>query len=258
MGKEFYTAKEIIVGTRSEYLRNERELLMLKELVCSDDKEVDDFYFEVVKLFGKSPEIICKFIQNPKTMRGFVRYISEKMGRKASGYENGYLRKAGYNYRIDNSFYDASIKEGKEKEFVILIRKILNSTFVNNIDCYDLRNGNEKDKDISMIVTGTCVMVSNVDSDFFDRIIYYSRNDSILATSTRNFDAEMLERLINFEVPAYCLSEYHRQIIDNNPSTYKPLEICSSVSRCDGKRFRMLIEESEDKITFTKTRIRKR
>lgn len=43
--KEFYSVKDIILGTRKKYIENEKYLKLLRELTVSYDKRVKDFYF---------------------------------------------------------------------------------------------------------------------------------------------------------------------------------------------------------------------
>lgn len=64
--------------------------------------------------------------------------------------------------------------------------------------------------------------------------------------------------MLNFQVPKDSLSDYHRQIIDSSPSAYKPIEICTLDEDIDKNRFKLLIDESEDKITLIKIKMRKR
>lgn len=255
MSKEYYTAREIIMGTRSEYQKIENDLLKLKSLVYSDDIHVSDFYFEIMKLFnGQLPEVVCKFIQNPKTLRVIELYAKEKKGLKVEEVEKGLLTLKNGRYEISNPFYNVSIINGKEREFTLLINKMINSTFANNITLYDLNNVREPDTYMTITTSG-CV-VSRYDQNDYHRIIYSSKNDYIIVDSSKKLKDEMLFGLFNFEIPADCLSKYHKDIIDNSLSASKPIELCSVKGNVGNKKARLLVEEREDKISLSKVRKR--
>lgn len=257
MSKEYYTAGEIIMGTRREYLKIEDDLLRLRSMVCCDDIQVDDIYFEVLKSFNnKPPEIVCKFIQNPKTLRALDLYLKEKKGQKISEIEKGLLVMKNGRYEISNPFYIASIINGNEDEFSLIIKNILSSAFTNNITLYDLHNVKEPGTHMTMTTTGS--IVSHYNSDDYYRIIYSSRNDYIIADSNKNIDDEILYKLFNFKVSADSLPTYHKEIINNNSLDLKAIELYPMKKNTVNKKFGLLIDECDDRITLTKTKIRRR
>lgn len=255
MSKEYYTAGEIIMGTRSEYLKIENDLLKLKNLVYSDDIHVDDFYFEIMKLSNRGlPEVVCKFIQNPKNLRLIELFSKEGKDLKIEELEKGLLTLRNGRYEINNPLYNVSIIKGKESEFTLLIKKIINSCFANNITLYGLYNKREPDTYMTLTTSGS--VVSHYTQNGYHRIIYSSKNDYIIVDSTKKLDNEMMFQLFNFEISADCLPKYHKDIIDNSPSASKPIELCSVKGNIGNKKTRLLVKESEDKISLSKVRKR--
>lgn len=262
MDKEFYTAKEIIMGTRSEYQKNEILLKKLKDMVYSNDKEVKDFYFEVFKyLSHKEPEILCTFEQNEKTLRGFIWKLEIKLGTYIYGRETNEIKKdINGKYKIGNYHYDAFIKEGMEEKFDLLIKEILSSDFITKMG-FDCKSKWGTPEDIYMMLDPLRIDIhlDTHQGNMWTWLDYTPREDLFYAVREgKEFDDEMIYHLLDFKVPATSLSDYHRQIIESSPSTDKPVKIYAGDEDFDRNRFNLLINEDNDKITLTKTKIRKK
>lgn len=260
MEKDFYTAKEIIMGTRSEYQKNELLLKKLKDMVYSDDKEVKDLYFKVFKyLSNKDPKMLCTFEQNEKTLRGLLWKLEMKLGTRIYGRERQEIKKdINGKYKIGNYHYDAYIKEGMEEEFELLTQKILSSDFITKMDFGGISKGGTPEYFL-MILEPNIIYIDTYQGNTQARLDYIPREDLFCAgREDDELDDEIFYHLLDSKVPATSLSDYHRQIIDNNPSTYKPVEIRTEDEEFGRSRFNLLINENDDKITLTKTKIRKR
>jgi len=262
MDKEFYTAKEIIMGTRSEYQKIQRYVRMLEKMVYSDDKQVKNFFFNIFKFAGYgNPEIVCYFIQNEKTLRGYIWKLKSKLGTYVYGVNHNEIKKdSNGKYVIGNAFYDAYIKDGMEENFDLLAQKIFNSDFVTKMNFSGVSKMGIPE-DIYMLLELHRISVhlcSNFDKSKLTWLDYIASSDFLYATRRdKDFDDETIYRMLNFLVPSDSLSDYHRQLIDNNPSAYKPIEICTLDEDIDRRNFNLLIDETEEKIILTKTKIRK-
>ena len=144
MEKEFYTAKEIIMGTRSEYQKNEKPFRMLSEMIYSKDKSVKDFDFYIFmnEYYINEPAILeCRLKNDPKSFMGIIRKLLSKMSLEYALNSAEPIRKI---YKDDNGRYqlkniyrkrDIFIKPGMEKQFDILLNNtIMNSEFVTKIN----------------------------------------------------------------------------------------------------------------------------
>ena len=116
-------------------------------------------------------------------------------------------------------------------------------------------------KDIYMMLNpnGIDVHLNTYQGNTWTWLNYESSDDLFYADRNgKDFDDEMIRYLLDFKIPAESLSDYHRQIIENSPSTYKKVEIHTEDEDFDKSNFNLLINEDIDKITLTKTKIRKR
>lgn len=261
--KDYYTAKEIIMGTRSEYQRIQSNINMLESMICSDDKQVKDFYITLFKeSHFNNPTLYCTFVQNEKTLRGHIWSLEKKLGTFIYGRNNIKIKKDDSGkYLVGNDKYKAYIKTGMDYEFDLLVHQILNDEFVKKIDSDELGilgipNVFNMYIALSSIGIYTDTYSNNNNLIYFD---YLVDKDAIHAVSRdKYFDDEMINNVLGFKVPKESLSEFHRQIIDNNLSTSKPIEISSATEYVDNKNFWLDIKETDDKIVLLKTNRKKR
>lgn len=268
MKKEFYTAKDIILGTRNEYQVIEGYLNTLRDMVYSDDRQVKDFYFTFRKTLEANPRVICNFIQNEKTLRGLIWYLKKKLGMHYYAVEQGFVSKnINEKYNLGNAYYNATIKENAEKDFDLLVQKILESDFAKYMNINQLSNPDDKDTFMSIYSSGIEVCYNNSngyqnkENERLAHINYLAKHDCIIAHDyDRELDNEMLYHLLNFPVPKSELSDYHISLIENAPIVTKPIEICTLDldENIDKNKFKLQIHEHSDRVIFTKTKIRKR
>jgi len=244
--KEFYSVKDLIIGSREEYLKNERYLKLLIDLTYSYDKNVKEFYFYLQQCDDRKPELVCKFIQNLKTLRGVIKYLQLKTHNYKIDLNSGRcLKNNNGEYFIIDSEYKAFIKNNDK--FTQIAEKILNSDFANKMKFVT----NCRVGEVSTMITPSSIYIQEQNLDHKIDFDYHSRIDSIIMSCNNHvINDDLIMHMLESKIPAYILSDYHKQIIDENLSTQKPIEVISETN--EKNRVKLLIDEQDDKIILKK------
>lgn len=251
--RESYTLKEIVLGTRPEYFKNETYLGFLKNLTTAD-KEVGDFAFNLRVSHDEKPEIRCLFKQNPNTLKGKIIKIKKKLNRYYYGPERGkVLKDNNDNYYIVCSGYDAYIYNDEMKKFDEIVNKVLNSDFANKIKFGHYFS--KGDYDISILPSG--IYLEDNTLGYKVKFSYCSRNDMIEIKCPKSFEInkEIVSNLLDINIPAILLSDYHKQIIEENLSSETNMELCMDCQSSNKMFFVFddfwVFDENEEKIILT-------
>lgn len=253
MKENNYTLKEVIFGSREEYLKIQRDLEFLRTLCDSKDKNVKDFEFRLFKLRQRKPEIFCEFIQNPSTLRGniigLIRIIDKFFeSLEDPDFQTGKCLKNNNNeYYIMNKYYNAFVKAGKQKKFAMVFEEILNSDFVNKI--------NFGHYPLEAKLHGLLVAVRGIQFNNSIIELYYNvKNDQIEIMNYRynTTTEEMINEVLNFEISKNIFSDYHRTIIEKSPAMQKQIVYNLEGNNC--RELNLYINEKSDKIVLRKVK----
>lgn len=249
-----YSLKEVLLGTREEYLKIANYLKLLRELTTSYDRQVEDFYFKVYKNKGED-RVKCIFRQNEKTLKGLTIHFQKKLGVYMFGPEVGVCTKGSDGiYRIKSRDYEASILTGEEQRFDEVINQLLTSDFLTKTNfgfcsekgmcngmylypegiysCYVLQQSENKNKHVG-------------------HIEYNSLNDRVKVrfnNSEMPFRDKLKMVLEEPDIPESVLSEYHKQIIEQSGVKSKKLEISEVDDDC--RNIDLSVEEDKETITL--------
>ena len=246
--KKFYSAKDIIIGSRQEYLENEKYLKPLRDLCDSYDKNINDFYFYINKTKDKKTEILCNSIENLKTFRGIILYLMKNYYNEV---DIKCINKNG-RYTIDSN-YSVFIKDGCMEQFSTIASKILDSDFANNIENINAYKKNE----YSIYITPSKINIATYDDGYIVYFNYNPRKDCININSNKKifFDESTIDYFLDLQIPSSVLSDYQKRIINNNLNSLESVKIVSDNEITNNLNLNIL--ETEGNITLNKSKTKK-
>lgn len=234
--KDYYELKDLVLGLRDEYQKNEQLLLALKQYTTICDKRVSDLYFDVHQSFleDRLPTLgYHLIIKRNKLHQLYVDYAKKK-GFYLYGRDYGMVRKDSQSgYQIGKDYH---VRVDDEKAFAELSQTILESAFALNIQTHYLELENEQiDCALEIHHGGILLNIRKDQGDLFDSLIVYnSREDKIYfdiySKNAKLCDcsSQYLEKALKIEFPKDMFSDYHRDVIDHNEDTDKKLIICGT------------------------------
>ena len=238
---ECCSLKDLICGTRKLYIKNEKYLSVLRKLVYYYDKNIEDLYFTLIKGKNDKPELICRFIQNLKSMQTLMNLLEIKSNDHSS--INGKCMKdINGNYTISSSTYNAFVKKNNLNNFSSIIGEIKNSDFVNKINFGTYtENGNT----LGIYPTGIYFKSHNYNP--ITNFIYLSRDNSNNINSKKHVSSDEFLNLLNYKMPSYMLSSFHKEFIKEQKE--KQIEFDDEIYK--HKNY-FNIDENDDKIVLRK------
>ena len=252
--QKLYSTKEILFGSREEYLKHQKYLNLLKSLCVCFDKQVADFNFMISSKAG-DPVLICKYSQNIKTLKGLISYLRIITKTYTYGDEFGECKNLGSNYFVISSpKFNAEVKEKDMKKFGKIVEELLNSDWVQNVNFKSIQSSTYGNRnDYSLFLSPDSVTVTSKSLGFNSSLSYYPRINSILVNCEKGHVVtnELIENLLYSTFKASSLSDYQRKIIDNSQSKDKKIKFESSVP--DSSSMRLNIDELEKSIVLVKS-----
>ena len=242
----YYTFKDIVMGSRNEYLKVQEKLKELKNYSEWDNSKVDDIYYNLE--YGNTrgyntTDISCNIIEK-------LNYL-EKLLVRNKKYE--YLKQPERGIITRNNSGDFYILNDKNKiditnneEFANIYYYLLNSDFIKKIDF-----GSIKGKDsLTNIFVNNIVLQEKI-FNYFVKMNYIAKDDIIEVSSSKiSIDENLINLLINTTIPSNNLSDYHKKIIDRSYSTIKPINV--DILNSEDNVVRLKIDEKDDNITLRK------
>ena len=253
---KFYSVKDIMLGTREQYMSLDDKLSFLRQMISVYDKSVEEFDFYLSKKNDNDPQVICSFTRRLNAIKRLIINIQKKLDVYDFDFDRGVCIKGeDGSYIVDSRAYDISIKN--RRLFSMCIDKILNSDFTNKMD-FGLAYYEKTSEDVlEDLIVGTCgIQFSNVSSDYNLKCNYIASEDVINVCALDghiNPTESVVRDMLHYQIPASCLCEYHRELIDSSSIIQKPIEILSSVdesTRCVD----LLIEEERNKVVLRRTK----
>lgn len=240
MEKQYYAVREIILGLRSEYLKNQEALNHLKSYLAIQDENVKEFRLgigdkekeEIVAYLEKRgsllDSILKKFIQN---------YIKEEKE------------------QVHNSeilFFSKSLKISLTKTplFKKEVKLIFESPFVQKVTLNSILLTGE-DYNIHFGINPQGIKIYKSELGTFDSLLEYNASKDILSFNRfdKLFSSMDVSKLLEMKIPSMILKNYHKELVEQLGN--KPLyaEVFSPCKRADFK-----FEEQENKLLLVKTR----
>lgn len=218
-----YTYKEILIGLREEYLKNQAILNKLKTLVNVYPKEkINDYKFHL-GINNDKTELMFYIETKKKFLENIMDFINEENANHLFKTPVFWNNNGKYSIGI-NEFY-ASIKDSNNLEFDTLVKKLINSNFSNNIyldHAIESINGHVN----FLNITPSGINVISPEYELF----YLSLEDRlVLVNDTKSLDYNILTKAMNSSYPSDKFNDYHREIIENTPNLDKDLIIDDNI-----------------------------
>lgn len=246
--KEFYTVREIILGTRKLYIENQKIMSSLKNLTESYDKQVRDYYFEVATSKSTIPHVRCKFIQNMNTIRGRIIELKKKMNLYGLNDNFGdVVRNDAHLYEIKSRLYQASVSSGEEEKFANLVDQSLNSDFISKLNFSYIR-----DRKFDIMITPIKIVVQSKDTHNSIVLFYEAKTDHIEVFNPGGLlNASIINYILNYKVSVKFLSHYHREFIEQSAILQKDIHLKSYNSY---RKETIIIDEKDCEVDLVRVR----
>ena len=263
MKKDYYTFKELIMGSRSEYLKNQEYLKLLKQISIAYDKGIKDYYFLIEKNTDNIPESKCKFIKELRTLEELIEYIQNKY-RKYREDETitTCLKNNNGDYIIKSNEGQAiRINNHNKEKFNEIVNKIFTSDFINKLNFMNYYERKNFYYNLIRISENEIYLEKNDNEEsnpkFYFNALYNAKKDAIFMQCYKYYEVneDLIDYILKFRIPADILSEYHKKIIDNNNDTNKNIKI--EIEDYGLKRAKLIIEDNKDLITLRKVKMSK-
>ncbi len=198
--KEEYTAKEILLGLRDEYLKVQAKL---KEIDNFLDYDRDKYktYFYLTHRSSKIDNYLLTFYTTSNCSIEGVRNLFNKLSR---------IYKQEHDYSLTDYPPIATIDSSKQNEFRQYVKELTTYNYLRVL----------KNKRITNLFFSPTLMKMKITRDF--TLTYSPINDSInfVDKNERLTDKKIFE-MLDYKYDSDILTMEARKIIDNNPNTPK-------------------------------------
>lgn len=230
--REFYSVKDIILGSREQYMDTDMYLSILRSLCHVYDHRVKDFYFRLSKTRkDEKPKLVCHFIREMETLRGKIVSIQKRFkGYDSSRYIACCVKGQDDKYVVANKQFNVHIDD--DMVFAEEADQLLKSDFINKMQfgvVYCQRNSEEFMNDLMLFPNK--IELTMIDSNDSLKCRYYPWSDTInVSINDVSYAPEFaVRKALDFRIPASCLGEYHKEIIESSPIVHRSVEIVSEV-----------------------------
>lgn len=241
MLRDYYYLREVILGLREEYLKNEDHLRNLKPLVDANDHKIEGFNFLIRQTDYGKPELYCEIEKKKNCIEKMVTKILKNMNYfPVDISDRGIcLKNNNDEYFIQDDRFSVLVKDLYKEQFAENVQQILNSSFANQIKVNYLEFISNQ-VDSSLFLTHS--MIHFIERDIglsTDSYLTYKSRDDKLSYHTNREDIkgflldEYFARCLEAQIPREFLSSYHQDIIEQSDSFNKPISIVKSFCSSD-------------------------
>lgn len=238
MEKQYYTVREVILGLRDEYVKNQARLDNLKKYFYIADKNVKSFNFETGNI--NEQQIIARFEKRGNIIQKLLSELLEEYT----------IESRETIYTLESSFYPKTlnINPSKLSEFKEEVNKIFGNVFLGKIGITPI-SLTGKDFDLSFWIDskGIKLYKRNI-MELETSLEYRASTDEIMVKSgTYSVSSANLMRLLEIKVPSMAFKNYHKELIEkqSKPLYLESFEPCLKTS--------LNFEEHTDRILLVKT-----
>lgn len=205
--KDKYTAKEILLGLRDECLKVQDKLNEVDNFL---DYDRDKYKVEIYLLAANIESYLLKICLKKENI--FNKIIAPlcppfRLSRVSKQFDGVY----------GLSDYVASkviINPSKRYQFDKFIREIINFNYLKVLNDSEVTN---------LKVSPTYLTLDVKKAAFFN---YWSTDDNIeFVDCNRKLTKESIYEMLNFKIDSDILTDEAKKIIDNNPNTYKEIDL---------------------------------
>ena len=221
-----YTYKQVLLGLREEYLKNQKRLDALKNYVnLAEKKEYEEFDFYV---FNEGRDKYIELVLRER--QSMIVKIIESLSNKIVGEEGKKTTAIAHEYNGEKRFLTVPTTNNYSINDMNAIMadadRILGSEFVQSIAVPKI-NVNDKDFYFRLSPSNIVVSTGEKNADYVPaRFLYTPASDrlSIIAYDDPLY-MEHINNVFSFKIPAEIFSDYHRTILDASKNKDKDLSI---------------------------------
>lgn len=244
MVDEYYKLREVILGLRGEYQKNQEKLNELKKYAGIYDKRVSDIDFWVFMGY-ENPVLCCTHtVKRNRLQQAYWNRFGIR-GLEISDVYRDYR-----NHYLIDGYYKSGVNN--HEKFHECATDIMSSDFVNNIQVKF--RGEINDGNYNFDMRGNYIGYHDDYAGFgydskYDQIYLnvYDKNKSYI-------DKDYVEKLLEVPIPIEKLPQYHRDIIEQSNSAKKMtcVQDCPLIE----ENSCYLIYESPDQVVLKKVKNR--
>lgn len=239
---EYYRLREVILGLRNEYKKNEERLEALKKyIIVNDDVTLDEFdFYSFANDKNKYIELIIRAKQS------FIVSLLERLQNKLIKKDNmrqipisrGYNED--YNYLVLPEEVIYRIDQDKECDLYSEADKLLRNEFITNVTGRKIYVP-EADLNLSISPSGIIARTEHHETSYPPAgFIYSAKGDRMLITAYEDYlYNEHINNIFNIRIPSDNFNKTTREIIESNPNIYKELVLEGAEATKNSQMFKM-------------------
>lgn len=207
MEKQYYTVREIILGLREEYIKNQKALEHLKNYMTLVNREIEDFRITIGN--KEDEELIARFQKRGNILQRVIKTIMDDyvIEEEEAFHDNEAL------------FYSKNlmINDTRKPEFKEAVEKIFRSPFVEKIGIHSIfLTGKGFDASFGINENGIKLYKTRV-TELESVLEYSAPTDTLLVKSGKySISNANLTGLLDLKVPCMVFKNYHKELIDKN------------------------------------------
>lgn len=208
MARDYYYLKEVLLGLREEYLKNEEKLRKLKSYVICEDDRVEDFYFWLFKNLDKIEFWID--YEPQKNRLDAVKKILDMDNRDDFGLL--FRDKTTHEIQIKHNKYHTELNPIFIEQLDQDMDKILETDFVK-----EGQSGSDK-----ICCALSCMEINKPNFNFS----YYAQmNEHIYLSANHFITKNFVQDVLATQIPRNYFPEYHQYLIERQEVADKEIEI---------------------------------
>ena len=223
---EFYRLRDVIIGLRDEYKKNEQRLEALKQYIdIKEDANITEFeFYSYVNDDNKYVEMVLQAKQNfiVEVLNKIKKSLGKKSEMKSIPLSRGYNNDYTYLLAPEEQYY--TIDESKSCDLYYEADKILNSPFVSKV-----AHGRIvlPDQLFDITISPSGIIAHNDSHDCAlppAGFIYSAKGDQLIITAYEDYlYNEHINNILNIKIPAVRFNDDIRNIIEGNPKLRKDI-----------------------------------
>lgn len=239
---DYYTLKQIILGLRSTYLDNKKNIRKINSLLTYDKNQIKNISIYIYKL-----EIYCRYNPIDKKANNLLSRIKKLI--------NKYDEQTSFITKVDNKFL--GIKNEDREKLNNIISELTNMDFYKNIDIKDFFFNND---DIIMYLKFTssiihCHAFDNFDSKYLCDLYYDSNTDSLIANNLYyDVNLDQIRNTLDLSVERSLLSDYINKILEESKFKDKKI-IFPKVVKQQNKKLTYKLHKKNNMIVLSENKI---
>lgn len=251
MSKDTYTYKEILLGLREEFIDTESKLRELKDYSLANGKYVSRYHYHLSQTSSEHlPELRVNVTRKQTELMRRLRkilsrytYYSDPTSALMVKSNNGIY------YPLAGEPFKLGVNPTYKEEFERLATELLESRFANEMNFKEIASTTEGKHET--VATRWYEPRLKLNRDKKVALVdYLGRTDRIkyAATPGMPLTQELLDEMMSIEFPKAEFSEYHQELIENNPDAQRPILLPTTYEPITYGEFQVIDYGHDEKI----------